>query len=71
MKLFQTIKRKGHASSYKNPAQFCQSSSVGEAILFGGYGSFTSSNLNQLAPYKLLFLRYFHFFTDVSLLYYI
>ena len=36
-KLFQIIKRKGHASSYKKPAQFCQYSSVDEAILFGGY----------------------------------
>ena len=36
-KLFQTIKRKGHASSYKKLAQFCQYSSVNEAILFGGY----------------------------------
>ena len=36
-KLFQTINRRGHASSYKKPAQFCQSSSIDEAILFGGY----------------------------------
>ena len=36
-KLFQTIKREGRASSCKKPAQFCQYSSVDEAILFSGY----------------------------------
>ena len=36
-KLFQTIKREDRASSYKKPAQFCQYSSVDEAILFSGY----------------------------------
>ena len=36
-KLFQIIKREGHASSYKKPAQFCQYSSVDEAIFIHFY----------------------------------
>ena len=36
-KLFQTMKRKDHASSYKTQPSSIGLSSVDEAILFGGY----------------------------------